>query len=218
MFRDSLAALTGVLTIASLAPAQTGSPHSDTKPQVKKAAPSKFIRVVRDDDGPTALETAIIRYRPASGQGDLVVDLVGVVHIGERGYYKKLNKTFEQYDVLLYELVAQQGPRPKKGEKSDNLLRLVQKIMTVVLDLDSQIEHIDYSKKNFVHADLSPEEMAQAIKKRGDDGLTLALSIAADVLRQQNLMEQEQKKNPAKTPELPDLMALLQDRKATSQH
>jgi hypothetical protein len=216
MFRHSLAALTGLLIIAFLAPAQTRSPGSDTKPPVKKAAPSKFIRVVRDDDGPTTLETAIVRYRPASGQGDLVVDLIGVVHIGERGYYKKLNKTFEQYDVLLYELVAQQGTRPKNSEKSDNLLRLVQKIMTVVLDLDSQIEHIDYSKKNFVHADLSPDEMAHAIKKRGDDGLTLALSIAADVLRQQNLMEQEQKKNPGKTPELPDLMSLLQDPTAPS--
>ena len=62
-------------------------------------------------------------------------------------------------------------------------------VMTIVLDLDSQIEHIDYSKKNFVHADLSPAEMMEAIKKRGDDGLTLALSIAADVLRQQNLVE-----------------------------
>ena len=205
----------GLFSIAFLTPAPAAQ-GTGAQPQVKKPAPSKFIRVVKDDDGPTALETAIVRYRPASGQGDLVVDLVGVVHIGERGYYKRLNRQFEQYDVLLYELVAPQGTRPAKGQGSDNLLRLVQKIMTIALDLDSQIEHIDYTKKNFVHADLSPAEMMEAIKKRGDDGLTLALSIAADVLRQQNLMERELKKNPGKAAEMPDLMSLLQDPAAPS--
>lgn len=205
----------GCLSLAFLAPAPAQTPPNG-KPQVKKPAASKFLRIVKDDDGPAALETAIVRYRPASGQGDLVVDLIAVVHIGERGYYRKLNRRFQQYDALLYELVAPQGTRPKKGDGSDNLLRLVQKIMTVVLDLESQLEHIDYTKKNLVHADLSPAEMAEAIKKRGDDGLTLALSIAADVLRQQNLLERELKKNPGKSPELPDFGALLDDPTAPS--
>src|SRR5262249_15762029 len=138
------------------------------------------------------------------------------VHIGERAYYKKLNKIFEQYDVLLYELVGPQGATPVKGKRSDNPLAWVQRLMTLVLDLDSQLEHIDYAKKNFVHADLSPGQMGEAIKKRGGDGLTLALSIVADMLRQQNLLDREAKKNPGKTPEFPDLVSLLDDPTAIS--
>ena len=40
---------------------------------------------------------------------DVTIDLIGAVHIGEKAYYDKLNKEFEQYDVLLYELVAPEG-------------------------------------------------------------------------------------------------------------
>jgi hypothetical protein len=214
LFRLSCLA-SGYLATAFLAPAGAQTPQAG-RPQLKKPAASKFLRIVKDDEGPSALETAIVRYRPASGQGDLVVDLIAVVHIGERPYYRRLNKRFEQYEALLYELVAPQGTRPAKGGRDDNLLRLVQKIMTLLLDLESQLEHIDYTRKNFIHADLSPAEMAEAIKKRGDDGLTLALSIAADVLRQQNLLEREMKKNPGQVPDLPDFSALLDDPTAAS--
>jgi hypothetical protein len=41
----------------------------------------------------------------------------------------------------------------------------LQKITSLFLDLHLQVDHIDYSPKNFVHADLSPEGMALAIKK-----------------------------------------------------
>jgi hypothetical protein len=71
-------------------------------------------------------------------------------------------------------------------------LALIQQMATLMLDLDSQMEHIDYTRDNFVHADLSPEEMAEAVRRRGDDGLTLLLSITADLLRQQNLQEMRQ--------------------------
>jgi hypothetical protein len=57
--------------------------------------------------------------------------------------------------------------------------------------------------------------MKEAIKKRGDTGLTLALSIAADLLRQQNLMEQNPKKG-VKGTELPDLRSLITDKAAPS--
>src|SRR5262249_45772375 len=116
-------------------------------------------------------------------------------------------------DSMLYELVAPQGTKPIKGEGGGNPLRIVQKIISVALDLESQIEHIDYTKKNFVHADLSPAEMAEAIKKRGDTGLTLALSLAADILRQQNLMGD---KKPGKGAEMPDLTSLVTDPTALS--
>lgn len=180
-----------------------------------RAAPTKFMRIRSANDAPAALETAIVRYRPRSGEGELTVDLIAVVHIGDRSYYHKLNRHFEQYDALLYELVAPEGARPPTKGRSDNPLALLQKMTSLFLDLHLQVDHIDYGKKNFVHADLSPEGMAGAIKKRGDDGLTLALSVTADLLRRQNLLAQ-QGANADRGGDLPDLQSLLEDPAAAS--
>src|SRR5262249_40290317 len=92
-----------------------------------KPVPGKFLRIQRDAvDEPVALETSVVRY--ASPTGGLTVDLVGVVHVADKNYYQKLNKLFEQYDVVLYELVAPQGTRPPKGGKRDggNPLAMIQ--------------------------------------------------------------------------------------------
>lgn len=186
---------------------------ADTPP-ARKAEPSKFLRITRDaKDEPLALETAITRYVPAEGKGGIVVDLISVVHIGERGYYEKLNKQLDQYDVLLYELVAPRGTRIPKGGKRevDNPLSLIQQMMKGALNLESQTEQIDYTKKHFVHADLSPEQMGEALRSRGDDGLTLALGIAADLLRQMNRQEMKRPKAPAKAEPDLDILSLLVD-------
>lgn len=181
-----------------------------------KATATKFLRIQRDAvDEPTALETSVVRYVPASGNSGLTVDLVGVVHVADKVYYQKLNKLFEQYDVLLYELVAPQGTRPPKGGRREggNPLAIIQEIMKTVLDLESQMEHIDYTKKNFVHADLSFEEMAKAMEARGDTGITVALNVVADLMRQQNLMKQKPAKpGSGKQPEsLNDIFNLFLD-------
>lgn len=163
-------------------------------PVAKKADTDKFVRLVRDEQKqPLKLETAIVRFGPAAGHEGPTVDLVSAVHIADRPYYDELNKQLAQYDVVLYELVAPPGTRiPKGGKKPDNPLAMIQQIMKIVLDLDLQTERIDYTAKNFVHADMSPEQMAKAMHDRGEDGLTLFLSIAADVLKDQNLQHQKQ--------------------------
>lgn len=182
---------------------------------------SQFLRIRRDKQGqPLSLETSTTRYRSAKREGDITVDLVSVVHLGERHYYQKLNDLFEDYDVVLYELVADKGTRiPKGGRRAtDNPVAMIQKIATTVLDLELQTDHIDYTRQNFIHADLSPSEMAEIVKKRGDDGMTLFLSIAADLLRQQNLKAQEPDRRPEKslTEDAGDLLSLLTDSAAPS--
>jgi hypothetical protein len=205
-----LRAFLGVFSLLLVGPL-LAQPAGDKSAPDKKTT-GKFIRLQKNADQPTALQTATVRYVPASGEGNLVVDLVGVVHIGDRDYYQKLNKQFEQYDVLLYELVAPQGTRIPKGGKrdSDNPLALMQQMMKILLGLDSQVEQIDYTKKNFVHADLSPEQMAEAMKDRGEDALTLVLGVTTDMLRQQNLRERNKEKNPHQQPDL-DFGNLLLD-------
>jgi hypothetical protein len=181
-------------------------------PAAKSAAARPFIRVQKDEDGePIALQTAVVRYVPASSQGELTVDLISAVHVGDRAYYDQLNKLMQSYDVLLYELVAPEGTRiPKGGRKAEGPLAVLQPVVKLVLGLDWQVDRIDYTRKNFVHADLSFDKLAEAARKRGDDGLTLALSVAADLLRQQNLQEQRKAKAaPAKEEEF-DLTSLLE--------
>lgn len=194
-----------------------GLAWADTPPGDKvRTVPGEFLRIRRDKQGqPLALETATIRYRSAKREGDITVDLVSVVHLGERHYYQKLNDLFDDYDAVLYELVAAKGTRiPKGGRRAtDNPLAMIQKVATMVLDLELQTDHVDYTRQNFVHADLSPAEIAETVKKRGDDGMTLFLSIAADLLRQQNLKAQEPDRRPETS--LPedtgDLLSLLTD-------
>jgi hypothetical protein len=212
--RNAGVSLIGLLSLILVAPLPADSPAAEKKPGAKKTAPSKFIRVTRDDRGdPLALVTAITRYVPAAGEGGAVVDLISAVHVGERAYYQKLDKQLDQYDVVLYELVAPQGTRiPKGGRRdTDNPLALLQQLMKGALQLESQTEQIDYTRKHFVHADLSPDQMAEAMKERGDNGLTLILGITADMMRLMNRQEMQRQKAPAKPdPEL-DLFSLLVD-------
>jgi hypothetical protein len=220
-FRNSVCLAVAVSFLFWTGPSLAAPPAAPVKLEPrKKAEPGKFLRIKRDAKGnPVALETATVRYVPSEGDSGAVVDLIGVVHIGEQGYYEALNKQFEQYDALLYELVAPEGTRVPKGSKREksNPVALLQDLMKTVLDLESQMEHIDYTRKNFVHADLSPEKMAEAIRERGDDAFTLTFSIVADLMRQQNLAEMKRQKGPAdrkegkKIEDELDLLTLLLD-------
>lgn len=137
----------------------------------KKSAQERFVRILKDKDGtPIAMQTSITRYVRKEGAEELVIDLIGVVHIGEKKYYDQLNKHFEQYDALLYELVAPEGTRVIKGQKRGgfNPVSGLQKTMKSVLGLEFQLDHIDYSRKNFVHADMTPTEMAKSMKENDE--------------------------------------------------
>ncbi len=63
---------------------------------------------MRDDKKqPLTLDTIIASYKSKDPQqADVQVDLIGAVHVGDKTYYDQLNKQFEQYDALLFELVA----------------------------------------------------------------------------------------------------------------
>jgi hypothetical protein len=161
-----------------------------TLPAAGADSESRFIRVQRNESRePVALQTAIAKYVPASRQQGVQIDLVAVVHIGEKAYYERLNKEFEKYDIVLYELVAQEGTKPPKSgeQKSDNPLAMLQQGMKYFLRLEHQLEVVDYGKANFIHADLSPEGMRRAMKERGDNEMTVFLGVVADFLRKKNL-------------------------------
>lgn len=185
------------------------------EPETKPAKPVKkvdeFLRLKKDSDGnPVAMQTSIARYIFRDGNQETFVDLVGAVHIGDLDYYEQLNDAFEQYDVLLYELVAPPDRRiPTRDENEDeDLFVLVRRVAQILFEFEMQLEGIDYTKENFVHADLSPQEMAEKMKERGESMSTIVLGLITDMIRQSNL--QAQKGTQEKYAEM-DLMTVIRD-------
>jgi hypothetical protein len=153
-------------------PAETETTKSEkTETAVKAKKPSEhFMRIRRDyRNRQVALETSITRYELKNKEGKRVtVDLIGAVHIGEKEYFADLNRRFEAYESVLYELVAPEGTViPKGGGDRSGVpthpLAAMQKGMQAALGLEFQLELIDYTKKNFVHADMSPEEFSESM-------------------------------------------------------
>lgn len=131
-----------------------------------------FARVDEHDDGtPRALQLAIVSYSPA-GDESTTVDLVSAIHIGDRGYYAGLNERFKAYDALLYELVAPPGTIVDAEAEHDGLVSGAQLMMTRFLGLSFQLDEIDYTAPNFVHADLSATELLASMAARDESMYT----------------------------------------------
>ncbi|MBX3409245.1 MAG: type II secretion system protein GspG [Phycisphaeraceae bacterium] len=68
----------------------------------------KFMRVSERQEGDLlTLEIAARRYEPRAGGP--VVDLVGVVHVGDQAYYDRLQEFMDSHDLVLYEGVKPAG-------------------------------------------------------------------------------------------------------------
>jgi hypothetical protein len=165
--------------LAALAKAQE---KAADKPKDGEAAAEepKFVRLKRDENRrPLAMETAVVRYTSAQRPG-VEIDLVGAVHVGDKEYYDELNKLFEKYEIVLYELVAPEGTRiPKGGRKgpSTHPIGAMQDGMSTILELSHQLACVDYSKENFVHADMSPDEFAKNMAERGESFFQMFLRL-----------------------------------------
>ena len=168
------------LAIASLALLLwLGGPAAQGQVEAPAAAApppdSEYLRLGRDDSGvPVSLQTSIVRFRPAAGAGPagLEVDLVGAIHIADTAYYQDLNVRFREYDAVLYELVAPEGTRvPLGGVEGGGLLSGLQGGMASMLGLSFQLDHVDYTRPNLIHSDLSPEDISRTMAERGETPL-----------------------------------------------
>jgi hypothetical protein len=169
--------------------------QADEKPQANKDKQdsSRFIRLSRDPKNqPLALEAAIVRYIPKDrGKNTPTVDLVTAVHIGEKNYYEQLNREFKGYDAVLYELIAPEGVRVPKGggSGSGSFISMIQKAMKDVLELDFQLQMIDYTRPNLIHADMSPAQFAESMNKRGESMLSMFIRMMISAMNQQDPQE-----------------------------
>ena len=151
-----------------------GDEKNEAKKKGAKPAQDKsYVRIERSEDQtPLALQTAIVKMQGTKGvQRKVQVDLIGAIHVGEKAYYDQLNERFEDYDIVLYELVAPEGTRIEKGHKQGVSLDVVagsQTGLQKMLGLSHQLEQIDYTVDNFVHADMSPKEFSEKMAERDE--------------------------------------------------
>jgi hypothetical protein len=182
--------------VASSAEPATALPADDLADEVAdgEAIGGDWVRVVHnDDDRPVALQTAIVRYvrqaeSAAAANASVFVDLVGAVHVGDRDYYRQLNHRFRQYDALLYELVAPDGAVVPlgRGATPGHPVGAIQNGMKNLLELEHQLERIDYTQTNFIHADMSPDEFADSMKSRDEGFVQMYFRMVGQSIGQQS--------------------------------
>lgn len=147
-----------------------------------------FIRV-KESEKSTKLQTAVFGYE----KGGVRVDLIGAIHIADKRYFEFLNEWFENYEVLLFEMVGGEnlggGKRPviadEAAENEENRLAGLGKIygaMEKALGLTGQGALIDYFAENFVHADLTMAEFEALQEERGESMLSFMIKagLSAD--------------------------------------
>jgi hypothetical protein len=187
-----------VLTILTLAAAPSTQPDS-----------SKFLRYLPDDHGGGALQASVVTFRNDAGAS---VDLIAAVHIADASFFHELNKSFTQYDSLLYEMVKPEGftptTQPAAANASDitrplGWVSVLQHFMKDTLQLSFQLDEIDYTKPNFVHADLSLEKFQQMQQARGESMLTLMFQ---EMIRQMSQPDA----NADNDPGIGDFLAAMQ--------
>lgn len=161
----------------------------------------KFLKFVEEGKDGGKLEVAIASYKNDKG---VKVDLIGAIHIADPGYYEALNKKFEGYDALLYEMVKPKdmGAPDREAVQANGIsfVHILQKGMKTFLNLDYQLDGIDYTKKNFVHADLTAEEFNKMQDERGESIFGLMV---------QQMMKEMMKGDQAKAGQDIDPMQLL---------
>jgi hypothetical protein len=155
----------------------------------EKSSPKEFLRFVPDKLGGGTLQTAVTTYRDEQGR---TVDLVAAVHVADPKYYAALEKSFKDYDALLYEMVKPEGePPPEKGEKTSGMVTMLQRFMKTVLELQYQLDGIDYSAPNFVHADLDVDTFERMQAERGESIFGLMLKSMLDSMGAEDPIQAE---------------------------
>jgi hypothetical protein len=171
--------------IAGVLPS-VGRGENGTPGEKGRITPSRFVRFIESEDK-AKLQTAVVRL---VGRGGATVDLVGAVHVADKVYYQKLNRRFEGYDAVLYELVGDPADLAKlpdaKPDAEENPIRFMQGMIRSMLQLGFQLDEVDYSKANFVHADLSVAEFTRLQEERGESLMTFVERAFASEIKKAN--------------------------------
>lgn len=179
-----LALLVAVAGMPCVAAAQATLPATT---QSAEAPEGRFLRFVGGAADGGRLETADVIYRNADG---VSIRLVSAVHIGEEQYFQSIQRDVQKCDAVLYEMVKPKdsGP-PQKGVHSDSAVSKLQRFLKDQLNLSFQLDQIDYTPANFIHADLDAETFQEMQDARGESFATLFLSALLRSLSDPSTMQ-----------------------------
>ena len=159
-----------------------------TQPSNDSANPmARFARVLRDADGSGTFQTSTVSYRNANG---VTVDLIGAVHVGARRYYQALNREFATYQTVLYELIVYD--KDEKPEKPTSAPpppasfwdKSMQRHLAEWLNLDEQLDWVDYTPAHFVHADVDVKGLDELHEKEYGTGAEAAGKVLGEGIAQ----------------------------------
>lgn len=171
--------LLGVAASAIAAEPARPASRPTTAPATTQASEVKFLRFVENKKG-AFLEASEVTYRNPDGA---TVRLVSAVHIGEEAYYDAIAKRFDKDEAVLYEMVKPKGmPAPQRGQQSDHAVSRLQRFLKDKLDLAFQLDAIDYTRPNFVHADLDAETFMQLQEDRNESMASLMMQSMSHAL------------------------------------
>ncbi len=142
------------------------------EPPAAAATTNSFIRFEQTGAQRGRLLTAVRTYTNANHQS---VALIAAIHVGDRAYYAKLQELFKSYDALLYEMIRDDDADVAARIRSDHPISQLQVGLKNALGLEFQLEAVDYTPTNFVHADLDPETFARLQGEKGESILGLML-------------------------------------------
>lgn len=142
------------------------SPQPDSP---EKLETSDYIRFTEGKERDT-LQTAVTRFR----RDGYVVDLVGVVHLADSKYFESLNRLLATYDRVLYEMVGgaytpEAAEAVPSGDDEMAGIRQLQTMAKSILGLEFQLDGIDYTVENFVHADVDSEGLDDLMEARNQN-------------------------------------------------
>lgn len=162
---------------------------------------SAYVRV-HEDEKYRRLQTSVTHLVGPSGQR---VDLVAATHLADKQYFQRLNKLFQQYDMVLFEMVLdlpedqlqpeliREALKPENQVEGSDPLSALQQGLADLLGLSFQLNEIDYTPANFRHADLTLAEFVAAMESNDETPLTIVLKLL---------------RSGSSQPESPDFLAL----------
>lgn len=103
-----------VLSIASVLAAQTANPRVGFSDSANGERVD-YIRYEEEPGLPSLLQTAVVRFE----KDGTLVDLAGVVHLGDADYFGHLNEVLKDYDAAFYEMVGGRWS-PETGAVADS--------------------------------------------------------------------------------------------------
>lgn len=160
-----------------------------------------FLRFVDQGASGGSLETADVAYRNRDG---VTVHLVAAVHIGERDYFEGLNQNFKLRDAVLYEMVKpKDAPLPGAGVQSGSTVSQIQRMLKDQLNLEFQLDVVDYSRPNFIHADLDAETFTKMQEERGE---SMTMLMVRQMLQHLTQPPREQQNQGESGEQLEDLI------------